>query len=65
MTDYHDAIPNADQRARANHALRVHHIETGFYDEHGRVAPWPDDLDDWLPAEEHPPPPPAPGEPPF
>jgi hypothetical protein len=23
--------------------------ETGFWDEHGRPAPWPQDIDDWTP----------------
>jgi hypothetical protein len=24
--------------------------ETGFWDEHGDPAPWPDDIDEWRPA---------------
>ena len=24
--------------------------ETGFWDEHGRPAPWPDDIDEWRPT---------------
>lgn len=64
MTDQHDTIPGPAERALRNHALRVHHIESGFFDADGRVAPWPDDFDDWQP-ERNQMPPPAPGEPPF
>jgi hypothetical protein len=28
--------------------------ETGFWDEHGRPAPWPDDIDEWRPATDEP-----------
>ena len=28
--------------------------ETGFWDEHGRPAPWPDDIDEWRPATNEP-----------
>jgi hypothetical protein len=24
--------------------------ETGFWDDHGQPAPWPDDLDEWRPT---------------
>ena len=24
--------------------------ETGFWDDHGLPAPWPDDIDEWRPA---------------
>ncbi|MGO9077744.1 MAG: hypothetical protein ACLQDY_01725 [Streptosporangiaceae bacterium] len=24
--------------------------ETGFWNDHGRPAPWPDDIDEWRPA---------------
>jgi hypothetical protein len=24
--------------------------ETGFWDEHGHPAPWPDDIDEWRPT---------------
>jgi hypothetical protein len=38
--------------------------ETGFWDDQGRPAPWPDDFDEWRPATNEPPTL-APGEPPF
>jgi hypothetical protein len=40
--------------------------ETGWWDDHGAPAPWPEDfLDgDWRPVT-YPPSPPQPGEPPF
>ena len=28
--------------------------DTGFWDEHGRPAPWPDDIDEWRPATSEP-----------
>lgn len=46
----HPEIPDPDERARLNADLLAHGIETGFYDERGRPAPWPDDIDDWRPA---------------
>ena len=30
-------------------ALAAGH-DTGFWDDHGRPAPWPDDIDEWRPA---------------
>ncbi|MFC7280241.1 hypothetical protein ACFQS1_40345 [Paractinoplanes rhizophilus] len=44
------AIPDPAERARRNAALLADNIETGFWDDHGRPAPWPDDIDDWRPA---------------
>jgi hypothetical protein len=38
--------------------------ETGFWDDHGRPAPWPDDIDEWSPTT-HQPLTLQPGEPPF
>jgi hypothetical protein len=38
--------------------------ETGFWDDHGRPAPWPDDLDEWRPTPSEPVTP-EPGQPPF
>ena len=38
--------------------------ETGFWDDHGRPAPWPDDIDEWRPAT-HEPVTLGPGEQPF
>jgi hypothetical protein len=28
--------------------------ETGFWDDNGRPAPWPDDINDWTPTESSP-----------
>jgi hypothetical protein len=38
--------------------------ETGFWDDNGRPAPWPDDIDEWRPAS-YDPISLKPGEPPF
>ena len=38
--------------------------ETGFWDDHGRPAPWPEDLDEWRPVTSEPTSP-EPGQPPF
>jgi hypothetical protein len=43
------AIPDPAERAALNAALLADNIETGFWDEHGRPAPWPDDIDQWQP----------------
>lgn len=45
-------------------ALFAHNIETGLWDDQGRVAPWPDDIDEWTRTtdELHTP---EPGQPPF
>lgn len=64
MTDPQDMIPGPTERAALNKALRTRHAESGFWDEDGRVAPWPDDIDQWQPATEEPITP-EPGQPPF
>ncbi len=28
--------------------------ETGWWDDHGQPAPWPDDIDEWRPATSEP-----------
>ena len=43
------AIPQAAERTTLNAALLNHGTETGFWDEHGQPAPWPDDIDQWQP----------------
>jgi hypothetical protein len=43
------AVPDPAERARRNAALAAHGTETGFWDDHGRPAPWPDDIDCWQP----------------
>jgi hypothetical protein len=42
------AIPDPEERAARNVALFADNIETGFWDDQGRVAPWPDDIDEWV-----------------
>ncbi|MEN3615310.1 hypothetical protein AAH979_38010 [Plantactinospora sp. ZYX-F-223] len=43
-------LPTSGQRAALNAALFTDNIETGFWDDQGRPAPWPDDIDEWTPA---------------
>jgi hypothetical protein len=43
------AIPDPDERAALNAALLATGTETGFFDDQGRPAPWPDDIDEWTP----------------
>lgn len=43
-------LPNAPERASLNAALLATGAETGFWDDHGNPAPWPDDIDHWAPA---------------
>jgi hypothetical protein len=43
-------IPDAEQRTERNAALRITGADTGFWDDHGRPAPWPDDIDEWRPS---------------
>jgi hypothetical protein len=33
--------------------LRAGH-ETGWWDDHGHPAPWPDDIDEWSPTKTNP-----------
>jgi len=58
------AIPDPEERAARNAALFTDNIETGFWDDQGHVAPWPDDIDEWMP-EANRPSPRQHGEPPF
>lgn len=50
----HPAIPRPDERAALNAALMTTGAETGFYDEHGRPASWPDDIEQWTPVTNSP-----------
>jgi hypothetical protein len=59
------AIPDADTRARLNTHLHAAGADSGFWNEHGRPAPWPDDIDEWRPTTDGNPITLAPGEPPF
>jgi hypothetical protein len=47
-------IPDPEERALRNAALFADNIETGFYDDQGRPAPWPDDIDQWTPETSQP-----------
>jgi hypothetical protein len=44
------AIPDPAERAALNTALINDNIETGWWDDQGRPAPWPDDIDQWQPV---------------
>jgi hypothetical protein len=46
----HPDIPDPATRQQLNTALAATGAETGFYDENGRPAPWPDDIDQWAPT---------------
>jgi hypothetical protein len=48
------SIPDPTDRAALNAALLADNIETGFWDDHGRPAPWPDDIDQWQPETSEP-----------
>ena len=62
--DNDPAIPDPDERAARNAALFTDNIETGFFDDQGRVAPWPDDIDEWTSTARETATP-EPGQPPF
>ena len=53
MTD-HASIPDPALRAALNAALLTTGADTGFWDNHGRPAPWPDDIDEWRPSTTEP-----------
>lgn len=44
------AIPDPDERAALNAALHTHGTATGWWDDQGRPAPWPDDIDQYQPV---------------
>lgn len=44
------AIPTPAEREALNAALLAAGTETGFWDDDGRPAPWPEDIDQWQPA---------------
>ena len=46
----HPDIPDPDERAALNAALFTTGADTGFWDDLGRPAPWPDDIDEWRPT---------------
>ena len=57
-------IPTRADREARNAALLATGTETGFWDDDGRPAPWPDDMDNWTP-DIHGFSAPKPGQPPF
>jgi hypothetical protein len=59
----HPGIPGTHERAALNGAWHATGAETGFWDEDGRPAPWPADIDEWTPTSQ--PVTPEPGQPPF
>lgn len=61
---HHDQIPGTADRAGLNAALLDDNLESGSFDDHGRPAPWPDDIDEWRPYTPDPITP-EPGQPPF
>lgn len=50
----HPTIPDPDERAALNAALHATGADTGFWDDHGRPAPWPDDIDQYRPSSGEP-----------
>jgi hypothetical protein len=40
----HPEIPDPTTRQALNAALAATGTDTGFWDDHGRPAPWPDDI---------------------
>jgi hypothetical protein len=44
------AIPDPDERDALNAALHKVGTPTGWWDDHGRPAPWPDDIDQYRPV---------------
>ncbi len=53
-TTHHRAIPGRRQRAALNTALHATGADTGFFNDHGQVAPWPQDIDHWRPTSYEP-----------
>ena len=51
---HHPDIPTRAEREALNTALFATDTETGFWDDNGRPAPWPDDFDEWTPATSEP-----------
>jgi hypothetical protein len=46
----HRQIPAAAEREALNAALLATGTDTGFWDDDGRPAPWPDDIEQWRPT---------------
>ncbi len=54
MTTPRPDLPDAQERASLNAALLATGAETGFWDDNGRPAPWPHDIEDWTPYQPDP-----------
>jgi hypothetical protein len=54
MTDPTNQIPDPTERATLNAALHATGTDTGFWDDHDRPAPWPDDINEWKPSTSQP-----------
>lgn len=52
--DSRDQTPSPAQRMALNAAHRATGAETGFWNDNGQPAPWPDDIDDWKPSTTEP-----------
>ena len=51
----HPDLPTDDEVAVINADFRAGRVDvTGFHDENGDPAPWPDDLDEWTPSSSAP-----------
>ena len=48
--DANHAFPDEAERDALNAALFATGAETGFWDDQGSPAPWPDDIDQWTPS---------------
>ncbi len=42
-------FPGPAERTRLNDQLHTHGTDTGWHDDNGRPAPWPDDIAEWRP----------------
>jgi hypothetical protein len=47
----HPSIPDPGHRVELNCAQLATGADSGFWDDHGRPAPWPDDIDEWRPSK--------------
>lgn len=50
----HPDVPTRAERQALNAALFTTAAETGFWDDNGRPAPWPEDIDQWTPSTSSP-----------
>jgi hypothetical protein len=50
----HPELRTPAEREALNAALYATGAETGFFDDQGRPAPWPDDIDEWRPETSEP-----------